>query len=394
LFLELSDMAVKTPANFSAFSRPVFILGAVVIVGAIIAAGIVSRHSQAGQLAQIAERKRIATVALIVPSLVTPASLQLPGRIEAWSRAPLYARVSGYLKRWDKDIGSAVRAGQLLAEIDAPDLNQQLRQARAELATSRSALALASSTAKRWEQLRESQAVSLQEVEERLGDLTTRRSQVDEAQANVDRLQALQRYTRIVAPFDGIVTARNTDVGALINTGMTTGSELFVVSDVSRLRVYVNVPQRQLAWVQAGTRARLSVPEHPDRTFEASVQSLAQAIDVGSGAMRVQLSVQNEQGDLLPGSFATVQFEGALAPSTLSLPPSALIVGKHGIQVATVDGLGAVTLKKITVARDHGTYLEVSQGIGQTDQVIANPPDGLSSGDQVRIAQTDTTASQ
>lgn len=387
-------MAVKTPANFSAFSRPVFILGAVVIVGAIIAAGIVSRHSQAGQLAQIAERKRIATVALIVPSLVTPASLQLPGRIEAWSRAPLYARVSGYLKRWDKDIGSAVRAGQLLAEIDAPDLNQQLRQARAELATSRSALALASSTAKRWEQLRESQAVSLQEVEERLGDLTTRRSQVDEAQANVDRLQALQRYTRIVAPFDGIVTARNTDVGALINTGMTTGSELFVVSDVSRLRVYVNVPQRQLAWVQAGTRARLSVPEHPDRTFEASVQSLAQAIDVGSGAMRVQLSVQNEQGDLLPGSFATVQFEGALAPSTLSLPPSALIVGKHGIQVATVDGLGAVTLKKITVARDHGTYLEVSQGIGQTDQVIANPPDGLSSGDQVRIAQTDTTASQ
>jgi RND family efflux transporter MFP subunit len=387
-------MAVKTPANFSAFSRPVFILGAVVIVGAIIAAGIVSRHSQAGQLEQIAERKRMATVALVVPSLVTPASLQLPGRIEAWSRAPLYARVSGYLKRWDQDIGSAVRAGQLLAEIDAPDLDQQLRQARAALATSRSAMALASSTAKRWEQLRESQAVSLQEVEERFGDLTTKRSQVDEAQANVNRLQALQHYTRIVAPFDGIVTARNTDVGALINTGMTTGSELFVVSDVSRLRVYVNVPQRQLAWVQAGTRARLSVPEHPDKTFEASVQSLAQAVDVGSGAMRVQLSVENEQGDLLPGSFATVQFEGALAPSTLSLPPSALIVGKNGIQVATVDGSGAVTLKKITVARDHGTYLEVSQGISQTDQVIANPPDGLRSGDQVRIAQPDATAAK
>jgi RND family efflux transporter MFP subunit len=387
-------MDVKTPANLSAFSRPVLLFGAVVIVGAIIAAGVVSRQSQAGQLEQIAERKRIVTVALVVPSLVAPASLQLPGRIEAWSRAPLYARVSGYLKRWDKDIGAAVRAGQLLAEIDAPDLDQQLRQARAELATSRSAMALASSTAKRWEQLRESQAVSLQEVEERLGDLTTKRSQVDEAQANVDRLQTLQRYTRIVAPFDGIVTARNTDVGALINTGMTTGSELFVVSDVSRLRVYVNVPQRQLDWVQAGTRARLSVPEHPDKTFEASVQSLARAVDVGSGAMRVQLSVENEQGDLLPGSFATVQFEGALAPSALSLPPSALIVGKNGIQVATVDGLGAVTLKKITVARDHGTYLEVSQGISQTDKVIANPPDGLNSGDQVRIAQTDATASK
>ncbi|KPX17304.1 Rnd efflux pump, membrane fusion protein, czcb subfamily [Pseudomonas syringae pv. delphinii] len=321
--------------------------------------------------------------------------MQLPGRIEAWSRAPLYARVSGYLKRWDTDIGSAVKAGQLLAEIDAPDLDQQLRQARAELATSRSEVALASTTAKRWELLRESEAVALQDVEERLGDLTTKRSRVNEAQANVDRLQALQHYTRIVAPFDGIVTARNTDVGALINVGTASGSELFVVSDVSRLRVYVSVPQRQLAWVKAGARASLSVPEHPGKIFDATVQLLAQAVDMESGAMRVQLSVDNESDRLLPGSFATVQFAGARVPTTLSLPPGALIVGKGGVQVATVDGAGTVQLKQVQVARDHDTYIELVDGaVSQADRVIANPPDGLATGDQVRIAQANTAAAK
>lgn len=387
-------MPVKAPAHFSVARRNLFMFAAVATAGLIIVVGLVSRDSQADQLEQIAQRKRVATVALVVPGVVSPASLQLPGRIEAWSRAPLYARVSGYLKRWDKDIGSSVKAGQLLAEIDAPELDQQLRQARAELATSRSSMALASTTAKRWEQLRESQAVSLQEVEERLGDLATKRSQVNEAQANVDRLQALQGYTRIVAPFDGVVTARNTDVGALINVGMTTGSELFVVSDVSRLRVYVSVPQRQLTWIQAGNRARLSIPERPGKTFDATVQSMAQAVDVGSGAMRVQLSVENKEGELLPGSFATVQFEGTPSPHTVSLPPGALIVGKGGVQVATVDSAGTVQLKKVTVARDHGTYLELADGVSQTDQVIANPPDGLNSGDMVRIAKTDATAAK
>ncbi|MFA0997161.1 MULTISPECIES: efflux RND transporter periplasmic adaptor subunit [Pseudomonas syringae group] len=388
-------MPVKAPAHFSAPRRLLFALGAVTTAGIIVVVGIASRHSHANQLEQIAERKRIATVALVVPALVAPAVLQLPGRIEAWSRAPLYARVSGYLKRWDTDIGSAVKAGQLLAEIDAPDLDQQLRQARAELATSRSEVALASTTAKRWELLRESEAVALQDVEERLGDLTTKRSRVNEAQANVDRLQALQRYTRIVAPFDGIVTARNTDVGALINVGTASGSELFVVSDVSRLRVYVSVPQRQLAWVKVGARASLSVPERPGKTFDATVQSLAQAVDTESGAMRVQLSVDNESGQLLPGSFATVQFAGTRVPTTLSLPPGALIVGKGGVQVATIDGAGAVQLKQVTVARDHGTYIELVDGaVSQADQVIANPPDGLATGDQVRIAQANTAAAK
>lgn len=380
-------MSVKSTPYFGRFGRTLFISGGAATVAAIVIFGLLSRQSQAEQLERESERKRIPTVALVVPSIVTPASLQLPGRIEAWSRAPLYARVSGYLKHWRYDIGSPVKAGELLGEIDAPDLDQQLRQARAELATTRSEVTLASSTAKRWEQLSESQAVSRQEVEERLGDLATKRSQVNEAQANVDRLQALQSYTKIVAPFDGVVTARNTDVGALINVGMTTGSELFVVSDIRQLRVYVTVPQRQLAWVQAGAVAKLRVPEQPGKTFDATVQSLSRAVDAGTGGMLVQLSVNNAEGDLLAGSFATVQFEGSLAPSTFSLPPSALIVGKDGMQIATVDGDGVVQLKKVSVNRDHGTYLEFASGIGPADRVVANPPDGLSTGDQVRIAQ-------
>lgn len=387
-------MPVKTHPDRSPSGRLVLIVGALATAGVILIVGWASRHSQAGQLEQMVERKRIATVALVVPRLVTPASLQLPGRIEAWSRAPLYARVSGYLKQWDRDIGSRVKAGERLAQIDAPELDQQLRQARAALATARSEMSLAGTTAKRWEQLRESEAVSLQDVEERRGDLATKRSQVNEAQANVDRLQALQGYTRIVAPFDGVVTARNTDVGALINVGMTVGSELFVVSDVSRLRVYVSVPQRQLAWINVGTRATLSVPERPGQTFDATVQSLAQAVDVETGAMRVQLSVENQRGDLLPGSFASVLFEGTPAPTALSLPPSALIVGKAGVQIATVDDTGTVQLKAVTVTRDYGTYLEFADGVRQTDQVIANPPDGLSSGDKVRIMQAGITASE
>lgn len=380
-------MSVKTTAYSGRFGRTLFISAVVATVGAVVIFGLMSRQSQAEQLDREAERKRISTVALVVPSIFTPASLQLPGRVEAWSRAPLYSRVSGYLKHWSYDIGSPVKAGELLGEIDAPDLDQQLRQARAELATARSEMTLASATANRWKQLSESQAVSRQDVEERLGDLATKRSQVNEAQANVDRLQALQRYTRIVAPFDGVVTARNTDVGALINVGMTTGSELFVVSDIRRLRVYVTVPQRQLAWVQAGAPAKLRVPEQPGKTFDATVQSLSRAVDAGTGGMLVQLNVDNAEGELLPGSFATVQFEGSFAPSTFSLPPSALIVGKDGMQIATVDGDGVVQLKKVAVNRDYGTYLEFAGGISPADRVIANPPDGLSTGDQVRIAQ-------
>lgn len=367
---------------------------AVVIAVAVVAAGLWSRKSNAEQLQSTADERGQPSVTLVAPQALTEGGLELPARIEAWSRAPIYARVSGYLKRWNVDIGGKVKAGQQLAEIETPDLDQQLMQAKAELATARSNAALAASTAKRWQGLLASDSVSKQEVDERTGDMTAKQSQVTALQANVDRIEALKRFTQLTAPFDGVVTTRNTDVGALINIGGAPGSELFVVSDMRKLRVYVNVPQRQVAQVRAGGKAVLTVPERPGQRFAATVQSTSQAINTASGAMLVQLAVDNEKDELLPGGFATVRFDGA-APAeagaqsnaAVSLPPGAVIINKDGVQVATVDAGNRVKLRKVTIARDMGTRIELGGGLTAADRVIANPPDGIADGDVVRVAQ-------
>ena len=366
------------------------VLAAIVIV----AAGLWSRRSNAEQLRGAAEARGQPTVALIAPQPLAEGGLELPARIEAWSRAPIYARVSGYLKRWNVDIGGKVKTGQQLAEIETPDLDQQLMQAKAELATARSNAALAASTAKRWQGLLASDSVSRQEVDERTGDMAAKQSQAAALQANVERIEALKRFTQLSAPFDGVVTARNTDVGALINVGGAPGSELFVVSDMRRLRVYVNVPQRQVVQVRTGDKAVLTVPERPGQRFAATVQSLSQSINTASGAMLVQLAVDNDKDELLPGGFATVRFEGSAksggagqAVGGVSLPPGAVIINKDGVQVATVDADNRVRLRRITIARDMGTRIEVGAGLGPADRVIANPPDGLAEGDFVRVAQ-------
>lgn len=371
---------------------------AVAIAVAVVVAGLWSRKSNAEQLQSTASDRGQPSVALVAPQPLAEGGLELPARIEAWSRAPIYARVSGYLKRWNVDIGGKVKAGQQLAEIETPDLDQQLMQAKAELATARSNAALAASTAKRWQGLLESDSVSKQEVDERTGDMAAKQSQVAALQANVDRIEALKRFTQLTAPFDGVVTARNTDVGALINIGGAPGSELFVVSDMRKLRVYVNVPQRQVAQVRAGGKAMLTVPERPGQRFAATVQSTSQAINTASGAMLVQLAVDNDKDELLPGGFATVRFDGgssgssgspagAQASAGVSLPPGAVIINKDGVQVATVDADNRVKLRKVTIARDMGTRIELGGGITAADRVIANPPDGIADGDLVRVAQ-------
>jgi RND family efflux transporter MFP subunit len=367
---------------------------AVVIAIAVVAAGLWARRSNAEQLQSTADERGQPSVALVAPQPLTEGGLELPARIEAWSRAPIYARVSGYLKRWNVDIGGKVKAGQQLAEIETPDLDQQLMQAKAELATARSNAALAASTAKRWQGLLESDSVSKQEVDERTGDMTAKQSQVNALQANVDRIEALKRFTQLTAPFEGVVTARNTDVGALINVGGAAGSELFVISDTRKLRVYVNVPQRQVAQVRAGGKAVLTVPERPGQRFAATVQSTSQAINTASGAMLVQLAVDNDKDELLPGGFATVRFDGATSAVTsvqpnaaVSLPPGAVIINKDGVQVATLDAGNRVKLRKVTIVRDMGTRIELGGGLTAADRVIANPPDGIAEGDVVRVAQ-------
>jgi RND family efflux transporter MFP subunit len=353
----------------------------------------VSRHLQAAQLSEAAAARAVPTVSLLSASNVAGASLELPARIEAWARAPIYARVSGYLQRWNVDIGAPVKAGQPLAQIETPDLDQQLRQAQAELATARSNLALSESTAKRWQSLMAAGAVSKQGGDEKMGDFAAKQSVVQALQANVERQQALKRYTSLTAPFDGVITARNIDVGALVNVGGAAGSELFVVSDIRRLRVYVQVPQRQVALIRPGNAAQLTVPERAGRSYSATVQSMAQAINAGSGTMLVQLVVDNATNELLPGAFATVRFE-LPAGQAVAVPPGALIIGKDGVQVATVDGDSRVRLKRVTVERDLGNVVQLASGVERADRIIDSPPDGIASGDLVRIAGAGRAAGQ
>ncbi len=373
----------------AASRRMLWIAGVVLLAAAavVVVTGVASRRSQAARLGERATAQVTRSVTLIAPAAAgESAALELPGRIEAWSRAPLYARVSGYLKSWRADIGTPVKAGQLLAEIETPELDQQLLQAQAELATARSNAELSAATAKRWQDLLASGMVARQAVEEKNGDLAAKQSAVRALQANVERNQSLKRFAQIVAPFEGVVTARNTDMGALISVGGAPGSELFVVSDTRKLRVYVNLPQNMVALLRPGAEAKVTVPERPGKAYAATTQSMAQAISSGSGTMLVQLSVDNSAGELLPGGFARVSFSLPRPAGTLSIPPSALLFDKAGLRVATVGPGDKVVLKRVTVARDLGTSVEIASGLSATDRVIESPPDGVENGDVVRVA--------
>lgn len=366
------------------FKTRASVLVVALAVAGVVAFGLISRHSQELELQTLAVAQAVPAVKVLTPTAVAAAGLELPARVEAWARAPLNARVSGYLKNWSVDIGAKVKVGQLLAEIETPELDQQLSQARSELATARSNAALAASTAQRWQALLDSDSVSRQEVDEKVGDLVAKESLVKGLQANVERVQAMKQYSRLVAPFDGVVTARNTDIGALVAAGSTPGQELFVVSDISRLRVYVTVPQRQVPSINVGSEAKLAVPERPGQFFKARVESLAHAIQPGTGGMLVQLVVDNASGELLPGSFATVSFPQMSNAGRLGVPPGALIFGKEGVRVALLQGDKAV-IKPVSISRDLGAVVELDGGISTSDRVIDSPPDGLKSGDRVRV---------
>lgn len=382
----IAPISVHTPRP-AGWGMKLALLALGLVAASVVVSGLATRRSQAAQLRERADAAAVPAVAVVNPAPAgASGALELPGRIEAWARAPLYARVSGYLKRWTVDIGAPVKAGQLLAEIETPDLDQQLLQAQAELASARSNANLAANTARRWQALAGTDAVSRQEADEKAGDLATKQSVVNALQANVERVQSLKAFARILAPFDGVVTARNTDVGALIGVGGGPGSELFVVSDTRKLRIYVNVPQAYAASIKPGAKARVAVPESPGKPVAATVQSSAQAINPGSGSMLIQLVADNAGADLLPGGFATVSLDLPGAAGTLSIPPGALIFNKAGLRVATVDADGKVLLKPVRIARDLGARIEIATGLAPGDRVIDSPPDGLENGDAVRIA--------
>jgi RND family efflux transporter MFP subunit len=359
---------------------------AIATAATIIVMGLTTRRVADAKLSEWTEAEALPVVAVATPDTRGKrTTLDLPGRLEAYSQAQIYARVSGYLKDWKADIGTPVKAGQLLAEIDAPDLDQQIMQAQATLTSDQANFTLAQATLKRGQTLIPSGAISKADLDQRTADAANKDGLMKAAQANLDRLRVLEQYKRIVAPFDGLVTARNTDIGALINAGAA-GPPLFVVSDTARLRVYVNVPESYVPSVPIGTRTKISVPEYPGRTFQAIVQASAQAVDVASGTTRIMLIVDNADGELMTGDFANVSFELPHPEVAINVPASALIFNQSGLFVATVGRSNHVHLNPVTVSRDLGQEIEIESGIGADDRVIENPPDGIASGDLVRIA--------
>jgi RND family efflux transporter MFP subunit len=369
--------------------RPLTLVGGgfVLLAIAVVAYGLGTRSAQTSRLHDLTEAQAVPTVAIVTPTSVeNSAGLDLPGRLEAFIRAPIYARVPGYLKSWKYDIGSKVKAGDVLAEIDTPDLDQQLMQARADLSVAQANARLAQIGAERWQSLAGTDAVAKQDVDQRTFTWNANIAQVKAAQANVDRLVAEEGFKRLIAPFDGIVTARETDIGALINVGATGGAELFVVSETGKLRVYVNVPQNFVPSVPPGTKATITVPEHPGKTYSGTVEASAQAVIPSTGTTLMQLIVDNSAGEMMPGDYAGIHLQIPGAAHVLSVPSSALIFDAQGLSIATVDAASRVVLKAVSIQRDLGAVIELASGLSPNDRVIQNPPDGIGNGVQVRLA--------
>ncbi|WP_233835368.1 efflux RND transporter periplasmic adaptor subunit [Paraburkholderia sp. ZP32-5] len=369
--------------------RTAGIVGLLIVLG-IVATGITLRAMEARKLKAWTDAQSVQTVSLIQPMRDTQGpALQLPGRLEAYTRAPIFAQVSGYLKSWNVDIGARVKAGQVLAEIETPELDQQLVQARADLQSAQANALVAGTTAKRWEALRGSDSVAQQDVDQRTADYTAKAAIAAAAKANVDRLIATKAFARIVAPFNGVVTARDTDVGALVNAGAGgVGQELFEVSDVKQLRVYVQVPQNYAPAIHDGTNATLSVPAYPDQQFTARVIAAADSVNSSSGTTLVQLLVDNANGKLLPGGYASLKFNLPVSANAIRIPASALVFDSRGTVVATLGANGQVLFKQVKISRDFGDSVEIGAGLSPTDRVIDTPPDGLADGDHVEVATT------
>jgi RND family efflux transporter MFP subunit len=360
------------------------------VAGAVVVGGIVTRvHADQG-LKTWTYAQSVPTVRLVSVDGGGDGKLSLPGDVQAFYNAPIHARVSGYLKRWYVDIGTSVKAGQLLAEIDTPDLDQQVLQARADLATAEANERLSASTATRWSGLLAQDAVSKQDADEKAGDLAAKSSLVNAARANLNRLLAQESFKRITAPFAGVVTTRSTDIGALISVGGPGDPALFTVADQRRLRIYVRVPQSQSAMIRPGMTANLSVPEYAGASFKAVVANDARAVDPQSGALLVELQLDNQDGRLKPGEYAQVSFDLPSATTTARAPATAILFRHQGPTVAIVGPDSHVQIRPVTITRDLGTSVELGSGVLPGQHIINDPPESLSDGDLVRIAGAST----
>lgn len=360
------------------------------IAGAIAIGGTAIRLYNERAAANWALDQDVRTVQLIKLSGTKSGALILPGDVQSWTNAQIYARVSGYMKRWYVDIGTPVKAGQLLAELETPDLDGQVAQGKADLNTAIANQKLSAVTAKRWDALLAQGAVARQDADAKDSDLAAKTAIVASARANVARLEAMESFKRLVAPVDGIVTTRAVDVGSLVLVGTPGATPLFTVSDQKKLRIYVRLPQTDASAVQPGMTATFTVPELPGREFSATLAANANAVASTSGTQLLQFQADNAQGLIRPGSYAEVHFTLPPGKGAVHVPATALMFRDQGPVVATVDSGNRVRIKVISIRRDLGTAVEVGSGLSLTDRVIDNPPDAIRDGDPVRIGQTES----
>jgi RND family efflux transporter MFP subunit len=362
-------------------------IGAVVVVALVVVTGIVTRVTASRDVAQWTDANAEPAVSVInLAANHDNGSLVLPGTVQALNSAPIYARVSGYLKKRYVDIGAKVKAGDLLAEIDVPDQDAQLAQAQADLATAVAAQKLSAQTAKRWNELAKQSAAAPQDVDEKNADLAAKTAASASARANVDRLRDLTVFKRITAPFAGTVTSRSVDVGALVTVGAPGGTPLFTVADDSTVRLYVNVPQNYSAQIKTGMAASFTVPDYPGQTFHATLATSSGAVDAATGTVLIQLQADNADARLKAGGYAQVHFDLPADATSIRLPASALIFNDQGTAVAVVGPGDTVIVRPVSILRDYGSEVEIAAGVSRTDRVIDNPLDSLKQGDKVRVA--------
>jgi len=387
-------------------------LTALIVAIAVAAAGVLVRWRHEAAVKHWTVAQAVPVVSFVMPRPDGSASrLILPGDIQAWFEAPIYARVNGYLKKWYFDYGAHVKAGQVLAEIEAPDLDASFLAAKAKLGSANAQvnvreaeLQFAKTTYERWRNSPKG-VVSVQETTSKRGDfdsatarLNATLADVNAAQSEVDRLKALESFKSVVAPFDGVVTERNTDIGALINAGSGVGGGsgpvLFKVADVHEVRTFVQVPQRMSADIREGQKADLYLPQFSNKSFEATVATTAQAINLSARTLLVELHADNPDGVLQPGSYTEVHFKLPPDPNVLSVPTSTLIFRSHGMEVAVIDQDNRIEVKKISIGRNLGSRLEVLSGLALSDRVVISPPDSLAAGDLVRVASGGATTNE
>ena len=386
---------VRAANSGSAATRAILLLLTVLIVAIVVIWGISSRRKANAQLSQETRELAIPTVSVIHPKRGAPQQeIIIPGDMQPYTDAPIYARTSGYLKSWHADIGARVKAGQLLAEIEAPEVDQQLQQSRADLATAEVNLHLAEITATRYKDLLKTDSVAQQDVDNANGNYEARRTAVESAKSNVKRLEDLQSFEKIYAPFDGVITARNTDIGQLIDSGSSGGTarELFHIAAVNRLRVYVNVPQVYSPQIKAGLHAELTLAEFPGRHFDGMVVRDTGAIDNTTRTLLTEIDVNNPTSELKPGGYVEVHLTLPTSVTTFTLPVNTIIFKSAGMQVATVRDGKTIDLVAVTPGRDFGNEMEILAGLKGDEAVVINPPDSLTKGETVRVAQVQSDA--